>query len=270
MNKCLTAILLICMVALAGCAGSYSKDYAIYAKAEALRPLPEKKPLFKMTAQEGQPITGLASLEVYAPDGADALAANRISPPIPQENVGLQLAKIVVGGVVGIAAPAAQVINGSQQARVAINQALQSRLAAESNNTMLGGMFTSAVASNATIAGAGFGANTSIATGAFASMDRGYAAAFAANANIGMRPTTQIIGDSNNIVTGTGNTTQSGSGNRIGSAGPCTAGSGGNQSGMATPGVATTITNKDGATTTTTTPTTTGNGGAGGGSDCAK
>ena len=274
MNKFLTVAVAALAILVAGCAGTYSKDYAVYAKSEALRPLPEKKPLFKLTAQEGQSITGLASIEVYAPDDAGAQAANRIAPPIPQEPMALQVAKIAIGGLVGLAGPAGQVLVGNQQKQLGIAQsnnatalgiaqgAAQTR-AAESANAMLGNIFGAAVTSNTNIATAGFGANATIsgqgfaaatslgnniqgtATAGFASnttiagaglaaLGNTSTAAFGVMRDLGMRPTTQVTGDGNNLITGTGNTTQSGTGNRQGSSGPCTAGNGGNPTGTAT------------------------------------
>lgn len=196
----LAMIALIAALALSACTSSYSKDYRAYAAAEASRVQPEKKPLLKITAQEGQPITGLASIEVYAPDGADSKLA-AIAPPVAQPNPVLQGLGIVTNGVVGLAAPAAQMYGMRQQ-------------------TILGVATTLA---NVKIKEADAGMLTNIVTGAFVSQEKGYGAAFNALVASGAKPTTQIItGDGSPVTIGAGNNVQGGHDNRQGSPGPCT------------------------------------------------
>lgn len=63
-----TPIIAVVVLALAGC--STSGDYRDYLTAQHAAneiAAKEQKPLFRLTAQDGQPITGLASIEVYMP-----------------------------------------------------------------------------------------------------------------------------------------------------------------------------------------------------------
>lgn len=194
------ALALIAALALTACASSYSKDYRTYAASEAARVPPEKKPLLKITAQDGKDITGLASIEVYAPDGADTKLA-AIQPPVPQPNPFLQGLSIVTNGIVGLAAPGAQAYGMRQQ-------------------TILGVATTLA---NVKIKEADAGMLTNIVTGAFNSQEKGYGAAFNALVAAGAKPTTQIItGDGSPVTIGHNNQTQGGHDNRQGSPGPCT------------------------------------------------
>jgi len=72
-----TATLAASMLILAGCASPGYKDY-LTAQADANRhALEGQKPLVKLVAQPGQPITGLASLEVYAPQSAPVIQQSR-------------------------------------------------------------------------------------------------------------------------------------------------------------------------------------------------
>ena len=318
MNKFLTilcvALAMTFVIGTSGCTSSYSKDYRAYVEAEAARPHPEKKPLFKLTAHEGQPITGIASLEVYAPDSADSRLL-AISAPLAQEPMGLQIAKMLVGGAVGLAGPAAQVLMAVQQKQLAVEQSRNqtalglaqsaNNLAAQqSTNTAFTGFgnnlsntaaagFTangtiaasgfsavsgvaaagfnsntqiaqSGFSSNTQISQSGFGSNTQIAQSGFSTANTGFITvgqiARDAVAAVAAKPSLQIVGDGNNVVTGQGNTTQTGTNNRINSSGPCAAGNGGNTStsppSTTTPATTTTTTNPT-TTTTTTTPNTT-------------
>lgn len=72
------------------------------------------------------------------------------------------------------------------------------------------GLGASGFSANATVANSGFDAARFIA-----------GSGFSVARDLGMRPTTQITGSDNNIVTGTGNTTVSGRDNRVSSPGPC-------------------------------------------------
>ena len=70
-------LMLLPLVLLAGCA---SGDYERYvsAQSEANRQAMEgQRPLLRLTAQPGQPITGLASVEVYAPTQAPVIQQSR-------------------------------------------------------------------------------------------------------------------------------------------------------------------------------------------------
>lgn len=196
----LAMIALIAALALTACASSYSKDYRAYVAAEQARTPPEKKPLVKITAQEGQQITGLSSIEVYAPDASDAKLA-AIAPPIAQPNPFLQGLTIVTNGIVGLAVPGAQAYGMRQQ-------------------TILG---VATTAANVKIKEADAGMLTNIVTGAFNSQEKGYGAAFNALVASGAKPTTQIItGDGSPVTIGAGNNVQGGHDNRQGSPGPCT------------------------------------------------
>lgn len=63
-------IIVLLVALLTGCA---SRDYGEYVKAQSdanRLAVESQKPMVRITAQPGQPITGLASLEVYAPTSA--------------------------------------------------------------------------------------------------------------------------------------------------------------------------------------------------------
>ena len=92
-----TAIV-IGVVALTGCASGNYGEY-VKAQSDANRLAVEsQKPMVRLTAQPGQPITGLASLEVYAPTAAPVIQQSR-----PNEWAGVLGQGIsVVGSVLGI------------------------------------------------------------------------------------------------------------------------------------------------------------------------
>lgn len=73
-----TAILSLCaLLALSGCGG---KAYQKYLEAQlnlTTAALKNHKPLVKITAEEGQAITGLASIEVYAPQAMPQVQQQR-------------------------------------------------------------------------------------------------------------------------------------------------------------------------------------------------
>ena len=96
-----TAILLSSLVALlTGCA---SGDYGTYVKAQSdanRLAVDGQKPLVRLTAQPGQPITGLASLEVYAPTTAPVIQQSRPSEWAGVLGQGLS----IIGTVAGIKA----------------------------------------------------------------------------------------------------------------------------------------------------------------------
>lgn len=92
-------IMMVCgIVALTGCA---SGDYGEYVKAQSdanRLAVESQKPMVRITAQPGQPITGLASLEVYAPTSAPVIQQSR-----PNEWAGVLGQGIgVAGSVLGI------------------------------------------------------------------------------------------------------------------------------------------------------------------------
>lgn len=92
-----TAIV-IGVVALTGCASGNYGEY-VKAQSDANRLAVEsQKPMVRLTAQPGQPITGLASLEVYAPTSAPVIQQSR-----PNEWAGVLGHGIsVAGSVLGI------------------------------------------------------------------------------------------------------------------------------------------------------------------------
>lgn len=200
MTKFLTVALAAVAMMVAGCASSYSKNYRAYVAAEAAKPAPEKKPLLKITAQEGQAITGLASIEVYAPDASDA-HISKIAPPVPEPSPAMQVAGLVKDTLIGLAVPGAQAFGMRQQTLLGIVQSNNAARSTESNNLML-----------TNVVGAGFRSNERLAADAFGAI-------------IKLPPTTQIqnYGEGNNVVIGQGNTAQSGRDNRQTSPGPCTA-----------------------------------------------
>ena len=93
-----TAIVLCGFVALTGCASGNYGEY-VKAQSDANRLAVEsQKPMVRITAQPGQPITGLASLEVYAPTSAPVIQQSR-----PNEWAGVLGQGIgVAGSVLGI------------------------------------------------------------------------------------------------------------------------------------------------------------------------
>ena len=193
----------------AGCTSSYSKNYRAYVAAEAAKPVPEKKPLLKITAQEGQQITGLASIEVYAPDASDA-HINKIAPPVPEPSPAMQVAGLINDTVIGVAVPGAQAYGMRMQTLLGIAQSNNAARSTESNNLML-----------TNIVGAGYTGITNTATAGFRSNVRIAADAFRAEA--ARPPGIQITtGDGSPVVIGNGN----GIDIRQGSPGPCAAQSG--------------------------------------------
>ena len=95
-------LIMVCGIAallmLNGCASS---DYGEYVKAQSdanRLAVESQKPMVRITAQPGQPITGLASLEVYAPTAAPVIQQSR-----PNEWAGVLGHGIgVAGSVLGI------------------------------------------------------------------------------------------------------------------------------------------------------------------------
>lgn len=91
-------IIVLLVALLTGCA---SGDYGEYVKAQSdanRLAVESQKPMVRLTAQPGQPITGLASLEVYAPTSAPVIQQSR-----PNEWAGVLGQGIsVVGSVLGI------------------------------------------------------------------------------------------------------------------------------------------------------------------------
>lgn len=96
-----TILILLAALVVAGCATD--KDYAAYLAAQSAenqRAMANQKPLVKITAQPGVPITGLESVEVYAPTSAPVVQQARAN-----EWAGVaQTALGVVGTVAGIRA----------------------------------------------------------------------------------------------------------------------------------------------------------------------
>lgn len=97
-----TLILMVMLaVALVGCATD--KEYPDYLAAQSAandKAAADQKPLVRLTAQPGQNITGLASLEVYTPSAAPVIQQAR-----PSEWAGVvQTALGVTGTVLGIRA----------------------------------------------------------------------------------------------------------------------------------------------------------------------
>lgn len=81
----------------AGCA---STDYGAYLKAQSeaqANALAAQKPLVRITAQPGQPITGLASIEVYTPAQAPVIQQSRPSEWAGVANTALSVAGTVWG-----------------------------------------------------------------------------------------------------------------------------------------------------------------------------
>ena len=95
-------LIMVCGIAallmLNGCASS---DYGEYVKAQSdanRLAVESQKPMVRITAQPGQPITGLASLEAYAPTAAPVIQQSR-----PNEWAGVLGHGIgVAGSVLGI------------------------------------------------------------------------------------------------------------------------------------------------------------------------
>lgn len=95
MNKYLFLVLVLLVT---GCASD--KEYAAYiaAQQEANRQAAaEQKPLVRLTAQPGQTITGLQSLEVYTPTSAPVIQQARGNEWASVVNTGLAITGTVVG-----------------------------------------------------------------------------------------------------------------------------------------------------------------------------
>ncbi len=88
-------LILATTLALAGCGSSYDK-YVETQRELITEALEHQKPLVKITAQEGQTITGLASVEVFAPQ-----ALPRIEQERPSQLIGA--VERVAMGALGVA-----------------------------------------------------------------------------------------------------------------------------------------------------------------------
>jgi hypothetical protein len=208
MTKFLTVALAAVAMMVAGCASSYSKNYRAYLAAEGAKPAPEKKPLLKITAQEGQPITGLASIEVYAPDASDA-HISKIAPPVPEPSPAMQVAGLVKDTLIGLAVPGAQAFGMRQQTLLGIAQSNNAARSTESNNLMLTNIVGAGYTGLANTAAAGFRSNERLAADAFGAI-------------VKLPPTTQITtGDGSPVTIGNANHVVGGRDNRQASPGPC-------------------------------------------------
>ena len=90
-------LLILTVLSITGCASTDYKEY-VQAQAEANRLATDTaKPLVRLTAQPGQAITGLASLEVYAPTQAPVIQQARANEWAGVLGQGLSIAGTVLG-----------------------------------------------------------------------------------------------------------------------------------------------------------------------------
>ena len=89
-------ILMMLALVLAGCASTDFRDYLTAQHAANELAMKEQKPLFRLTAQDGQSITGLKSIEVFTPQ-----APAQIQQARPNEWAGVLNNAISVAGGVG-------------------------------------------------------------------------------------------------------------------------------------------------------------------------
>lgn len=88
---------ILCALSLTGCASTQEYSQYVAAQQEANRAhIDTQKPLFRITAQPGVSITGLAGLEVYMPSAAPVIQQAR-----PNEWVGVIGQAVGVVGVIG-------------------------------------------------------------------------------------------------------------------------------------------------------------------------
>lgn len=96
-----TALALLAAIALAGCASD--KDYQTYIAAQQAantQAAQDQKPLVRLTAQPGQTITGLASLEVFTPQAAPVIQQAQQSGWIGVAHAAVSGSAMVLGGYV--------------------------------------------------------------------------------------------------------------------------------------------------------------------------
>lgn len=97
--KTITALLaLLAALALTACASD--KDYQTYIAAQQQanqQAAADQKPLVRLTAQPGQNITGLASLEVFTPQAAPVIQQARPNEWVGVINTGLAVTGTVLG-----------------------------------------------------------------------------------------------------------------------------------------------------------------------------
>lgn len=93
-----TALALLAALALTACASD--KDYQTYIAAQQhanTQAAADQKPLVRLTAQPGQNITGLASLEVFTPQAAPVIQQARPNEWVGVINTGLAVTGTVLG-----------------------------------------------------------------------------------------------------------------------------------------------------------------------------
>lgn len=228
---------------LLGCATPLDKNYAAYLAAQQAAVAGKKpQPIFELEAHDGQPITGLKSLRVFAPEGGGHQVA--LAPP-PQREDFFDKSIRLLGAISPLAGTAIQTVyaHKSQVAQAQTNRDIalstNATYAAFGNNIQgtataglaatrdtgvagIAGVVSAANAGLATaqnIAGAGFAATTSIATGGFTAAtgiaQSGFTAMAQSNgaawANIGSLQPNITVGAGG--VFGNGNRTTNGNGN---------------------------------------------------------